>query len=69
VAKEVANMSRRFLRASFAALALFLAAAGSVSVRRANAVSCADFGWCCGGTKICATIYYPDGTFENCYGE
>jgi len=63
-------MSRRFLRASFAALALFLTVAGSLNLRQANAVSCADLGLqCCGGTQVCATIYYPDGTYETCYGE
>jgi len=61
-------MSRRFLRISFAALALFLTVAGSVNVRQANAISCDDAA-CRAGGEVCAYIFYPDGTVEACYGE
>jgi len=60
-------MSRRFLRVTFAALALFMAVAGSLSVRRANAYSCDDAA-CHAGSEICAYIFNPDGTMEACYG-
>jgi hypothetical protein len=61
-------MTRRFLRVSLAALALFLTVASSVNLRQANAVSCEDV--CPSrGSVICGTIYYPDNTHADCYGE
>jgi len=61
-------MTRRFLRVSLAALALFMTVAGSVNLRQANAVSCEEV---CpsSGSAICGTIYYPDHTHADCYGE
>jgi len=61
-------MTRRFLRVSFAALALFLTVAGSVNLRQVNGASCETV--CPSrGSVICGTIYYPDGTHADCYGE
>ncbi|HKP81244.1 MAG TPA: hypothetical protein VJT69_04465 [Pyrinomonadaceae bacterium] len=49
-------MTKRFLRVTFTALALFLMVAGSVNLRQANAdVTCPGVG-CPGGTRQCATI-------------
>jgi hypothetical protein len=61
-------MTRRFLRVGLAALALFLTAAGSVNLRRANAVSCDECGVPPGANVACA-FYLPDGTYIECYGE
>jgi len=61
-------MTRRFLRVGLAAMALFLTAAGSLNLRRANAVSCDD----CGvptGPNVACEFYLPDGTIVRCYGE
>ncbi len=66
--EQVADMSKLFLRASFAALALFLTVAASVNLRRANAVSCDE----CGvptGPNVACRFFYPDGTYADCYGE
>jgi len=62
-------MTRRFLRVTFTALALFLTVAGSVNLRQVNAVSCEEVCPSAGYPNVCGTIYYPDGTYANCYGE
>lgn len=59
-------MTRYFLRVSFAALALFLAVAGSVNLRQANAQTCPGIG-CPGGTADCAELVFPNGVVAVCH--
>jgi hypothetical protein len=46
-------MTRRFLRVTVAALALFLTAAGSMNLRQANAGLCDEICGCNGGPHLC----------------
>jgi len=61
-------MTRRFLRVTLVTLAFFLAVAGSVNLRQANAGLCEDLDCLHGGSDMCADIFFPNGDRLTCYG-